>query len=190
VAARDWATWHPITCQQTATCRHPIGSHVRAVLPRHFATPASVPCHVTYRTPSHHCHVIADVTCATCHPSSGDTCHFRIGPTARQKCQISLTRVTLWSRHVSCTESAMCQRMDLPRVLYGLTRVLYGLYGQVQSAFKILLVWLGRQNAISSSYRLCLTKKLYHQNQEDEPDAMVLVSSDSEHFHFLAFFMP
>jgi hypothetical protein len=33
-------------------------------------------------------------------------------------------------------------------------------------------------------YGLRLTKKLYHRNQEDEPDAMVLVSSDSEHFHF------
>jgi hypothetical protein len=41
-----------------------------------------------------------------CHPVSGDTCHLDIGPTACQKCQISMTRVASWRRHMSCTESA------------------------------------------------------------------------------------
>jgi hypothetical protein len=43
-------------------------------------------------------------SCATCHPSSGDTCHFRIGQTVCQKVQNCMTRGITWSRHVSCTD--------------------------------------------------------------------------------------
>jgi hypothetical protein len=84
----------------------------------------------------------ADVTHAMCHPFNGDTCHLGIGPTARRKCQISLTRVAFRCYHVSCTEPATCHPLVILRHLYGpatccrtdLPRVLYGLYGQVQSA--------------------------------------------------------
>ena len=48
---------------------------------------------------------------ATCHPSSGDTCHFQIGQTVCQKVQNRMTHGITWSHHVSCT--------DLPHVLYG-----------------------------------------------------------------------
>ena len=120
MAAHDWATWHPIICQQNChvstsnwtTCCHVILATSLVIRPvsNAMSSPRQKP----------HCLVIstssADVIRATCHPSSGDTCHFRIGPTARQKCRISLTCVTLWSRHVSCTESSMCRRMDLPHV--------------------------------------------------------------------------
>jgi hypothetical protein len=85
---------------------------------------------------------------------------------------------------MSCTKSTTCHRTDLPRVLYELTCVMYGLYGQVQSASKILHVWLGGQNVISSPYGLRLTKKIYRRNREDETDAMEQVLSDSEHFNF------
>jgi hypothetical protein len=88
--------------------------------------------------------------CATCHPSNGDTCHFQIGQTVLRKCQKCMTRVTPRSCHVSCT--------DRPRMLYGLPRVLYGLYGQVQSASFFLPVWLGEQTSITSPYGLRLRK--------------------------------
>jgi hypothetical protein len=42
--------------------------------------------------------------CATCHPSSGDTCHLNIGQTICRKCQKCMTRVMPRSCHVSCTD--------------------------------------------------------------------------------------
>jgi hypothetical protein len=92
-----------------------------------------------------------------CHPPSGDTCHLGIGPTVRPKCQICLTRVAFRCCHVSCTEPATssygpatCRRRTchvspgaatspvwtchMSTCRTDLTRVLYGLYGQVQSA--------------------------------------------------------
>jgi hypothetical protein len=104
---------HMSYAQSALPCHRHIGSHTASSstvhLPSQLATSA------------------ADVTRATCHPSSGDMCHFRIGPTVRQKVQICLTRVSTWSRHVSCTDlphvlygPATCHCMDLPCVLYGL----------------------------------------------------------------------
>jgi hypothetical protein len=117
VAARDWATWHPITCPIYATCQQMIRQlSTNNRLPHHHMSYAqsALPCHhhigsrtassSTVHLPSQLATSAADVTRATCHPSSGDTCHFRIGPTVRQKCQICLTRVSTWSS---------------PRVLYG-----------------------------------------------------------------------
>jgi hypothetical protein len=43
----------------------------------------------------------ADIICAMCHPSSGDTCHLGIGPTVRPNVQIFLTHVVSWCCHVS-----------------------------------------------------------------------------------------
>jgi hypothetical protein len=50
--------------------------------------------------------------------------------------------------------------------------------------FDFLPVWEIGQNAISFAYDVHLRKKLYGQNQRDEPDTMALVSSDSENFDF------
>jgi hypothetical protein len=105
-------------------------------LPR-IAVVRSVNCHITRATSS------TDIIHATCHPSSGDTCHLRIGPSVHRKVQNYMPRVTPWSRHVSLHGPATCpirtchvSCTDLPCVLYVLTRVLYGLYGQVQSTSK------------------------------------------------------
>jgi hypothetical protein len=108
-------------------------------LPR-VAAVRSVKFHVTRATSS------ADIIHATCHPSSGDTCHLRIGPSVHRKVQNCMPCVTPWSCHVSLHGPATCpiwtchvSCTDLPCVLYGMTRVmygLYGLYGQVQSASK------------------------------------------------------
>jgi hypothetical protein len=86
-------------------------SYAQSALPRHRHIGSRTASSSTVHLPSHLATSAADVTRATCHPSSGDTCHFRIGPTVRQKVQICLTRVSTWSCHVSCT--------DLPHVLYG-----------------------------------------------------------------------
>jgi hypothetical protein len=79
------------------------------------------------------CHVIvtvstspsADVIRATCHPSSGDTCHLRIGPSVRQNVQICLPRVTtrgchmspVWTCHVSSVRTC---HVSVHTSLYGL----------------------------------------------------------------------
>jgi hypothetical protein len=160
-------TYQPI---KDATCQLPDSSTSSATSALPYChvichVTATRPCHVTSvalprQLPRHFrtIHVISRATYelltssrATCHPSSGDTCHLGIGPTVRPKCQNCLTRVTLWCCHVSCTDLPR-HRTDLPRVSPGpatspvrtchgpvtcrtdLTRVLYGLYGQVQSA--------------------------------------------------------
>jgi hypothetical protein len=108
-------------------------------MPRHLAMPAlpyalspatsSMPRHRMVSTSD------ADVIRATCHPSSGDTCHLRIGPTVRPKVQICLPRVTTRELPcVTCTDlpcvvymDLPCQRTDMPRQRpYGL----YGLHSQ------------------------------------------------------------
>jgi hypothetical protein len=53
-------------------------------------------------------------SCATCHPSSGDTCHFRIGQTMCQKVQNRMTRVMPRSCHVSCTDMPHHHPYGLP----------------------------------------------------------------------------
>jgi hypothetical protein len=63
-------------------------------------------CPVTLPRHSSYCPVIlprqpADLTHATCHPFSGDTCHLGIGPTVHPKVQICLPRVTTRGFHVS-----------------------------------------------------------------------------------------
>jgi hypothetical protein len=127
VAARDWATWHPITCQPKTTCQHLI-RRLQPIIACHIIT-CRTPCQPCLSSPRRksYCHVCCvslsirqspcHVTChtmlmssrATCHPSSGDTCHLGIGPTVCPKCQNCLTRVTAGGCHVSCT--------DLPRVI-------------------------------------------------------------------------
>jgi hypothetical protein len=75
------ATWQPTTGPRGtltnqpkhATCQSSIGPRARAVLPCQFATSASV-------LSRHSATSAADVTHATCHPYSGDTCHLGIGP--------------------------------------------------------------------------------------------------------------
>jgi hypothetical protein len=67
---------------------------VKSVLPRHLATSTAVLlCHPATSA--------ADVIRATCHPYSGDTCHYWICPVDCSYAQICLTRVASWSCHVS-----------------------------------------------------------------------------------------
>jgi hypothetical protein len=95
VSTTDWPTSLP----HVAATSLP---YATSSLPRQLSV-RSVSRHVTRATSS------ADVIHATCHPSSGDTCHFRIGPTVHQKLQNCLKRVSFRCCHVSCT--------DLPRVI-------------------------------------------------------------------------
>jgi hypothetical protein len=50
--------------------------------------------------------------------------------------------------------------------------------------FDFLYVWEIGQNTISFAYKIYLRKNIYGRNQRDDPDAMALVSSDSENFYF------
>jgi hypothetical protein len=69
-----------------------------------------------------------DVTRATCHPYSGDTCHLWIGPSVRQTnpsrsatcCHPRLPCVICWIYHVTCMDCMVCT--------VSMTRGLYGLY--------------------------------------------------------------
>jgi hypothetical protein len=94
VATHDWATWHLENQPIYATCQSPIGTHARAILPRQFVVSASV-------LSRHSAMSTADVTHATCHPFSGDTCHLGIGLAVRPYTQICLTHVVSWSYHMS-----------------------------------------------------------------------------------------
>jgi hypothetical protein len=63
-------------------------------------------CPITLPRHSPYCPVIlpcqpADVTHATCHPFSGDTCHLGIGPTVHPKVKIYLPHVTTQGYHMS-----------------------------------------------------------------------------------------
>jgi hypothetical protein len=110
VAALDWATWHlnhqpkHATCQSVdwptslATCQPPY-CHVN--LPATSAMSASI-------LSRHSATSTADVTHATCHPFSGDTCHLGIGPAVRPNAQICLTRVASWSCHMSPVPRQTC----------------------------------------------------------------------------------
>jgi hypothetical protein len=95
-------------------------------------------------------HRMLTSSCATCHPSSGDTCHLRIGQPYAQKVQNCMTRGITWSHHVSCT--------DMPRMLYGPATCPVRTVRTGTVSIKFLPVWLGEQIAISSPYRLCLRK--------------------------------
>jgi hypothetical protein len=103
VSAVDWPT-----CQsRTATSI--------IVLSRHSATSIVILSRQPATSP-------ADVTHATCHPYSGDTCHLGIGPTVRLYAQICLPHVITRGCHVTCT--------DLPRQCMDMSRQRpYGLYG-------------------------------------------------------------
>jgi hypothetical protein len=103
VAALHWATWHLFIRPHYATCPNIICPAANEPQTATSALPLS--CHVT--RPRR----MLTSACATCHPSSGDTCHFQIGQTICRKVQKCMTRVMPRSRHVSCT--------DMPRVLYG-----------------------------------------------------------------------
>jgi hypothetical protein len=111
VAALDWATWHPTNQPQTDTCQ----TRCRFI---------QVICHATSLSDtvlhSVTCHIIptsSHVIRATCHPSSGDTCHLWIGPSVRQKSKSAC--------HMSLPEAATCH-------LYGPATC--HLYGHATSA--------------------------------------------------------
>jgi hypothetical protein len=92
-------------CQPTRICRVSIADS-----PTSLATcqplydPINFPCQLmTSPVPRHHTITTsdADVIRATCHPSSGDTCHLRIGPSVRRNVQNCLPRVTTRGCHMS-----------------------------------------------------------------------------------------
>jgi hypothetical protein len=91
------ATWHPYIQLMHATCRPMNHPHQPTRIcrmsiidsPTSSATSAR---HVESCMPSQHFHVIH----TTCHPSSGDMCHFLVGP-----CQ--LYKIFQLCFHISCT---------------------------------------------------------------------------------------
>jgi hypothetical protein len=120
------ATWHPLTgpCGTSTTNRYmPRVNHWFV----HVSTthqllycPVSLPCQPATSA--------ADVTHATCHPYSGDTCHLWIGPSVCQtdpSCSatchhLRLPRVIFCSFHITCTDHTVCT--------VSMTRGLYRLY--------------------------------------------------------------
>jgi hypothetical protein len=88
VAAHDWATWHLTNQPIYATCQLLIGP--------------CLPLCQTVILSSHPATSSADVTRATCHPYSGDTCHLWIGSSVRQ---------------TDLSHFATCHHPRLPRVI-------------------------------------------------------------------------
>jgi hypothetical protein len=100
VAALHWATWHLSIRPHHATCHiiiRPTANEPQtatsSICPVSTANSAA-----TSSRPRR----LLTSACATCHPSSGDTCHFQIGQTVLRKCPKCMTRVTPRSCHVSC----------------------------------------------------------------------------------------
>jgi hypothetical protein len=122
VAAHDWATWHlyqPTKIGHLSFVDWPMC--LPHQLPRHLPY-----CHIVGRTTTYHPVCLPhhpamspdDVTRATCHTSSGDTCHLGIRPTVPPYTRILLPRVTPWSCHMSLYGPAMCHCTNLPRVAF------------------------------------------------------------------------
>jgi hypothetical protein len=157
-------TWHPrigprvlisfahkrtrVTSNLTAINQQMLATCQLSISPRQLAT--CQPSYGSVTSPRHPTRRMLTSSCAMCHPSSGDTCHLRIGPTVRPKSQICLTRVITWSHHVSYT--------DLPCVLYGPATCPVQTVRTGTVSIKFLPVWLGEQIAISSPYGLHLRK--------------------------------
>jgi hypothetical protein len=97
------ATWHLFIRPHYATCPNIICPAANELQTAMSALPLS--CHVTRPRG------MLTSACATCHPSSGDTCHLQIGQTTCQKVQKCMTRVTPRNCHMSY--------MNMPCVLYG-----------------------------------------------------------------------
>jgi hypothetical protein len=109
------ATWQPLTGPRGTSTTNPNMTRVayrldHANQPKYAMCQSLIhPCHLPHiiSVCSITCHIIhaasdadvihatsdADVIRATCHPSSGDTCHYKIGPIVRPKSQIYLTCV-------------------------------------------------------------------------------------------------
>jgi hypothetical protein len=119
MAARDWATWHLNNQPVNAMHQPLIGPCVCHVNPCRTDTSS---CRTTTCQPCHlSCHIstsLGDVTHATCHPFSGDMCHFWIGPTVPPYVRICLTCVASWCCHVSSSEATTCHILEPPRHLY------------------------------------------------------------------------
>jgi hypothetical protein len=155
VATHDWATWQPVIgprgtqsfANKTATCRHPIGPraamsslprhfpYVQSTMPRHLhveiCTVQSSPRHLlTSSMPRVTLPVVTRVTSGLVQlrakmPNQPDTCRLLVLP-----------RVVIRGCHVLQYESTTSAIRTCHVSSYGLTCVLYGLYGQVQSASK------------------------------------------------------
>jgi hypothetical protein len=146
VAAHDWATWHLYIPTKHATCQLMIRPRP-TVLPHQLATSICSYCLVTLPRHSPYCPVIlatsaADVTHATCHPFSGDTCHLGIGPTIRPNVQICLPHVITRGCHMSPVQTCHVS-------LYGPAT---SVYGHATSA-SVRTVW----TAQSTIFFACLT---------------------------------
>jgi hypothetical protein len=123
VAFLDWATWHLKNQPNHDTCQPPIGP--RAELYCHINLPCHFPyCPVSLATsivilPSHLTHKLLTSSRVTFHPSSGDTCHLRIGQYVRPNVQICLLCVTTRGCHITCMDLPCVICTDMPCNLYG-----------------------------------------------------------------------
>jgi hypothetical protein len=101
VAALDWATWH-LFIRPTRCHVSPYNSSTTNQFPYLTLSPATLslyghlPRHPGPRR-------MLTSACATCHPSSGDTCHFQL--------------VQPYTKSAKMHDT--CHAQELPRVLYG-----------------------------------------------------------------------
>jgi hypothetical protein len=128
------ATWQPMTGPRGTLTNQPNMPRVNADWPT--CLPRQLPyCHVTVLPvipavlPCQPATSAADVTRATCHPYSGDTCHLWIGPTVPVRPNLPATchspgaamcHLPLDLPCVTCTDRTVCT--------VSMTRGLYGLY--------------------------------------------------------------
>jgi hypothetical protein len=173
-------------------------------------SPGLCPCggglksHVAHQQPAEICQV-SDAYSSTCLPPVTvpaqslpcQRCH--LSPYLRSHCPVSAATspADVIPCHVSPIDWSSCLPYATSPAtcrLPGLPRHPYGLYSQhatwhctdctvIPPPF-FFTVWVFGQNAMSFAYGARLTKQIYGRNQEDETDAMALVSSDSGHFHF------
>jgi hypothetical protein len=93
----------------------------------------------------------------TSQPMSDTWCP-RIGPHVLISFSIQPDMCHLLTRHLSTNQHLPRHPCTVVRSCHIRPYGLYGLYGLVQSASNFLPIWLGEQIAISSPYRVHLTK--------------------------------
>jgi hypothetical protein len=126
--------------------------------------------------------VLPCVSLSLGHVAYGLPCVIRIVP------RVNFILVQLISKIPKLSD--MCHLLVLPRVpanvmLMSHVVLLTSAVRPVDfDQFDFLHVWEIDQNVISFAYDVHLHKKLYGQNQRNEPDTMVLVLYDSESFDF------
>jgi hypothetical protein len=101
-AAHVWATWHqnfPVPCHLSSV-RWSMCQHTCPVQQLYLPPVCVIPYHVSpYGRATWHLYEHA-----TCHPSSGDTCHLLVGPRSAVQilCHVSCMACQLCLCHMSC----------------------------------------------------------------------------------------